>query len=242
MRAAPGWKRFLAVGCSHGNLANPDALQAVLRFRDQWKPDLVAHLGDFIDTAAFRAGAKGTPDESEPVRPDFDCGLEFICDLRPQVVLCGNHEARLWRLRNHHNAIVSALAIELSDEIERECRKLKATLIPYRYKQAYQLADYKLMHGVYYNVTAARDHSEAFGNTIFAHTHRAQLDKGRRDDNPTGICVGTLADIPNMDYASTRRATLGWSGGFVWGVYKGGRLVPWLHEQPQEVKEWVLPI
>lgn len=242
MRTAHRWKKFLAVGCSHGNRIDPIAAAAVLKFRDTWKPDFTAHLGDFIDLSAFRSGAKGTNDEAEPIDPDFEAGLDFIKDLRPSLIMAGNHEDRLWRLQNSPSAIVSKLAGDLVGQIEKACKAIKAKLVPYEYKAHRMLGNYKLMHGVYYNENAARDHAEAFGNVIFAHTHRVMLAKGRRDDSPTGICVGTLSNIPNMDYAKSRRATLGWAGGFVWGEYCDSRTVCWLHEQPQNQKEWVLPL
>jgi predicted phosphodiesterase len=235
------WKKLLAVGCSHGGLADPNALAAVLRFKAKWKPDTTIHLGDFCDCTAFRSGAKGSNDESAPVRPDFDSGLQFIRDLQPSTVLCGNHEDRLWRLRAHHSAIVSELASQLVASIETTCDSIKAKLIPWDYKQFVEIGTWKFMHGVFYNEMACRDHAEAYGNVVFAHTHRAGLQKGRRCDNPTGICVGTLTRVENMDYAKSRRATLGWCGGFVWGVYHDTRGVMWLHEQPQEEAEWVLP-
>ncbi len=58
------WKKFFAVGCSHGHLADQSALATALKFKSAWKPDTVMHLGDFMDLAALRSGAKGTPDEN----------------------------------------------------------------------------------------------------------------------------------------------------------------------------------
>ena len=237
------WKKFLAVGCSHGNLIDPRASAAVLDFRQRWKPDTVAHLGDFIDTAAFRAGAKGTSDESAPIEPDIEAGLHFLSELRPNIILNGNHEARLWRLQNHHNAIVADCAGQIINRIRMKADKLKATFIEgWSIRDYATIGNFKLMHGYMFSENACRDHAEAHGNVIFAHTHRAGMAKGRRDDSPTGYCVGTLSNIPNMDYASARRATLSWAGGFVWGEYTDTRAVCWLHEQPQNQTQWRLPI
>lgn len=72
------WKRLLAVGCSHGIHADSRAIEAVIKFREDYKPETCVHLGDFCDTAAFRAGARGTNDESEPIQPDVDGGLDFL--------------------------------------------------------------------------------------------------------------------------------------------------------------------
>jgi predicted phosphodiesterase len=62
---------------------DPKARDAVLKFREAYKPKHTIHLGDFIDTKALRVGAAGTQDESEPIRPDMESGLEFLTNLRP---------------------------------------------------------------------------------------------------------------------------------------------------------------
>ena len=235
------WKRLLAVGCSHGIYADDTALAAVLRFRDSFKPAHTIHLGDFCDTAAFRSGAKGSPDEGEPIGPDVDGGLEFLRDLRPTLILCGNHEARVWKLQHHHNAIVADCAGHVVERIQTAARKLKAELVPYRGVWAWrQIGGYKFTHGTVYGENATRDMAEMHGRVVHAHTHRCAVANGRRDDNPTAYGVGTLTDAPNLDYASTRRATLAWSQGFVWGEVSGNDATLWLHETPRG-QEWRLP-
>lgn len=236
------WKRFMAVGCSHGSLANPKAIEAVLEFKRRYRPQVVVHLGDAIDVAAFRSGAKGSNDEAIRHEPDLEAGLDFLTKLRPDVYLLGNHEARLWSLRNHYNAIVSGLAQSIVNDIEKTCKKLKCKVLPWEYNQSYKLGDYSLMHGWFFNEMAARDHAETFGNVIFAHTHRASVAKGRRTDSPTGINAGCLIDIPKADYAKARRATQAWANGFVWGEFCDDRTVAWLHEQPQHLTTWRLPV
>ena len=96
------------------------------------------------------------------------------------------------------------------------------------------------MHGVMYGENATRDHAEAYGNVVHAHTHRPAQAKGRRSDNPTGFCVGSLVEPRDMDYAKTRRATLAWGRGFVWGEYTDTTSILWLHELPENVP-WRLP-
>jgi len=241
MNITSKWKRLLAVGCSHGQHIDPAAANAVLRFKETWKPHSTVHLGDALDLTAFRSKAKGTPDEAEPVAPDIQAGFDFLTALRPTTFLCGNHEDRLWHLTNHYNAVVAGYAATLISRLNDHLKRLRCELVPYRYKAHRKLGNFKFMHGWYYNENACRDHAEAFGNTVFAHTHRAGIQKGRRDDSPTGICVGTLSNIPGMAYAAARRATLGWSHGFAWGCYTDTRAVIWLHEQPQNQHEWILP-
>jgi len=233
----------MAVSCSHGNHVDKVAAAAVCKFREAWKPSMVVHLGDFVDTAAFRSGAKGSSDESTPIGPDIDAGCKFLQELRPTMVITGNHEQRLYRLQDHHNAIISDCAMSIVSRLQKQMKQLKAEYVENWSIRDYRMVgNYKLMHGFTFSENAGRDMAESMGNVIFGHTHRPSVSKGRRDDNPSGYCVGTLANIPNMDYASARRSTQSWAGGFVWGEYCDDRTVLWLHEQPQTETEWRLPI
>ena len=237
------WKRFLAVGCSHGNHIDPVAAAAVVKFRDSWKPQTVVHLGDFVDVAALRGGAAGSQDESEPIGPDIEAGCKFLQQLRPTIVLNGNHEIRIWKLQSHKNAIVSDCAMSIVSRLQKQMKALRADYEEkWSIRSFRMLGNFKLMHGYVFNENSCRDQAEAEGNIIFAHTHRPGMAKGRRCDNVTGYSVGTLANIGNMDYANARRATHAWAGGFVWGEYCDDRTVVWLHEQPQNETEWRLPV
>jgi predicted phosphodiesterase len=235
------WKKVMAVGCSHGALVDPIALQAVLKFRHSFKPHTMIHLGDWCDTACFRAGARGTPDESEPL--DVAMGLEHLEQLEPDVVLQGNHEDRVYRLATHHNELVRTAAEMTLQLMEKTiCKDLKAKLIRYDGNaQGYMLGGYRYMHGTMFNENCARDHSEAYGNTVFAHAHRPALATGRRSDSPMGYCVGWLGDVDKAGYAKTRRSTLGWGQGFVWGYYRGEQSNLWLHKHPRGQSSWILP-
>jgi hypothetical protein len=231
----------LAVGCSHGVYADQRAVSAVLKFREAFKPDVCIHLGDAFDVTALRSGAKGTPDEGAPIAPDIDGGILFLSLLKPTLFLWGNHEDRIDRLVYHHNAIVSALAGELKNALDKTCTDIGAEVVPYRgIYQGREFGGFRYMHGAMFGENAVRDHAETFGNVVFAHTHRAGMAVGRRSDSPRGFCVGTLTRMANLDYAKTRRSTLGWSQGFVWGYFKGTTSQLWLHEH-QGAGEWLLP-
>lgn len=234
-----GWKRFMAVGCSHGIYADPLAIEAVLKFRERWKPHTVIHLGDFIDLSAHMGGSGG---EGDKLRPDIDGGIDFLKQLRPNVVEVGNHEARLWRDIRSSNELRVLAAETAIEAIETTCLKLNALLIPYTgVWQVYQLANYKFTHGTIYNETASRDMAEMYGNVIFAHTHKPTQAVGRRIDSPIGISVGTLTKRGAMDYANTRRSTLGWGQGFVYGEYNDNSLYPLLHTHDNS-GAWHLPV
>jgi len=236
------WRRILFVGCSHGAQLPPENEAAILKFIKNFAPHDRVHLGDFIDLGAFRSGAKDS-EMTDRVQPDCEAGLSFLEKIKATHILCGNHEARVFRELNSSNAVRSFAASQVVGAINDTAKRLKANLVPYTgVWQGLKFGNYLATHGTMYSESATRDHAEAYGNIVHAHTHRAAVAKGRRIDNPTGFCVGTLADIPCMDYASTRRSTLSWSSGFVWGEYSGTETVLWLHEQPRGLKEWRLPV
>jgi predicted phosphodiesterase len=238
------YERFLAIGCTHGPHIDRKAFNAILRFKRDFKPRHVIHLGDFVDAAALRSGAKGTGDEVKPLGLDMNAGLMQLKELEPTVILCGNHEARIWRLAEHHNAIISECAGGLKAQVQRTAKELHATILPYDgIHQEWRLHGWRFMHGVFFSENATRDHAESYGNVVHAHTHRPGVSKGRRSDNPTGYCVGTLTKIRNMDYANTRRATLSWGQGFIWGEIgpRGASMNLSIGPEEGSKSEWRLP-
>ena len=243
MNISKGWKKWMAVGCSHGDQIDPEARKAVLTFRDRWKPDTTFHLGDFLDLAAFRSGAVNDPnsaDRAASVSDDLSAGIDFLHELRPQHILFGNHEARLYKLAASPNALAAHAATLTLQAIEDAAKKLKARTYPYHIRSYAELGGTKFLHGYMFNVQAIRDHAETYGNCVLAHLHRVGSERARTLDGATGHCTGMLARF-DMEYASTRRATLGWSQGFAYGFYNDKTTTvntcERKHSQP-----WLLPI
>lgn len=223
------WKRFMATGCSHGIYEDSSAVAAMLKWCADFKPHTKVHLGDFMDTTAFRGGATGSPDESVSIREDGMAAKALFDAYEPDLIFIGNHEDRLWKLRHHSKEIVKLAAQTIIDSIEDMAEKHHAELVPYS-----GIADsnsWRLLggtafgHGYIYNVNACRDTAEYMGrDVVFAHTHTVKQQKGRCIGSPTGYCVGTLCRIPAMAYAKSRRATAGWAMGWAYGEYaKGGQ-------------------
>jgi predicted phosphodiesterase len=241
------YRRFLAVGCSHGKYADPTAIAAVLKMRDSWikdKNDLVVHLGDWCDTTAFRSGARGTSDESEPVAPDIDGGIQFLKQLRPTHVLDGNHEDRIPRLLSSNNALIAYAANQATNFIDEAFLKIGCRRIPYDgVFQKLCCGNVTFTHGTIYNENSARDMAEMYGgNVIFAHTHRSQMGEGRTIKESSGFCTGTLTTRGSMEYSKARSATLGWRQGMVYGEIGERDSVCWLLTRSEFQNEWRLPV
>ena len=241
------WERVLAVGCSHGNLANQKALDAVLTLVDRWKPVHRLHLGDAFDTAAFRTGARpnsGDSDEATPIEPDINAGVRFLNQFRPTVFCMGNHEARLLKLAHHYNEVIACAANTVLSQCLGPIKRHGSKLIPYTVHDAgwYKLGGYRWGHGHLFGENYLRDSAETWGNCVVAHAHRAGVAKARRADNATAYGVGTLANIPAMDYASGRRSTLAWSHAVCFGEVCEDDAQLCLWEWPQGTTDFRLPI
>lgn len=219
-----GWRRYMVVGCSHGHLQDDDAIKQVLKFKRLWKPHRVIHLGDFIDTAAFRSGASGTADEAVELKGDLGHGLNFLRALEPTDVLIGNHEVRLYNAAQHYNAVKAYAAQAMIDETRNLLRSMKTQYIEtYDINRSWiTLGDTKFLHGWVYSEDAIKQHAEHYGKVVLAHLHRPGIEPGRRSDNPVGHCVGFLADRDKLGYATARRSTARWALGFGYGEYRDG--------------------
>ena len=237
------WKRFAVVSCSHGHFIDPAAQKAVTDFVKAFKPHRFDHAGDYTDLSPLMGGGKG---EGDPLAPDVEEGLNFLEQLKAYkdlelVVHDGNHEARLFRLAQSTNEVVSECARLLILQIQQHCQKLKAKQIPYRgIWEGSRIGNGLITHGSIYNENACRDMAEMYCKggvsvVIFGHTHSPGIAKGRRDDAPTGINVGTLTRMGCMDYSSGRRTTVSWGQAICYGEYADDLVVPTLYVHPQEL-------
>lgn len=234
----------MAVGCSHGHLANKAATREALKFKERWKPQVTIHLGDFFDLACFMREGHGRELDTADILADLAQGEEFLRALEPNWLFLGNHEDRLWRLAMSRNGTIAFAAMQGAQQIDDLAKDLKAQLVEYDIQAGWRTpcgSDTKFGHGYMFNENAARDHAEAFGKCVIAHIHTPCQQRGRRDDNPTGYCVGTLADIPAMRYAKTQRSRLRWGHGFAWGEFCQDETVVWVAEETQ-AGNWRLPV
>lgn len=234
----------MAVGCSHGNHICPEARDAVLKFKERWKPHTTLHLGDFIDLAALRAGARSNPDcadRAKDISEDVTEGIDFLYELRPNHILMGNHEARLYALLDSPNALAAHASNCVLEDISECAKRLKARVYPYMVRSYAEIGDLKCLHGFVYNVNAIRDTAESYGcKTLMAHIHRCGQERARTLNGVSGYALGMLMRF-DPDYAATRRATLAWSQGFAFGYYSDNQTTVNIVERTFG-QPWMLPI
>jgi predicted phosphodiesterase len=235
-------KRILVVSCSHGHLINDEAAAAVLKFREEYKPHTVLHLGDAIDAGCFMASNVRTG-EGDPIDRDLQRGIEFVENLSPTTLFMGNHEDRLWRLRHEsRNEFVTYAADRVIKSIEQLAKACKAEMVPYA--GTFDPNSWRTYggtafgHGFMYNEQAARDHAEMLGMpVVIGHVHKLLRQPGRAIGAPEGIAVGCLCDIPSMAYAKTKRQTSAWDHGYAWGEYGEN----WCRLYLERISKWKRP-
>ena len=218
------FERFIVVGCSHGHHCDENVIAQVCDFADRFKARRRIHAGDWCDLAAMRSGAGGTSDDAQSITDDLEHGFRFLRDFKATDIFWGNHEIRVLRFLNSPKAVNAYAAQRLICDFQDFARQLKAKVyMDYHIEKPGSyliLGDTMVLHGFMFNESATRDHVEWAGmNVIHAHTHRPCIQTGRTRQNLTGYCVGTLADIPNMDYAGSRRQTSAWGAAVAYGEY-----------------------
>ena len=231
-------KRILVVSCSHGAHIDTESAETVIGFKRRYKPHMTIHLGDFIDLSAFM-GSHLDKGHGDPIEPDLNQGLDFMRALEPNIVFLGNHEDRLYSLKQRGSELVRYAAAEVIKNIKVMVKDLKAELVPY--SGTFDPKSWRLVggtafgHGFLFNEQAPRDHAEMLGRPIvMGHIQRLVSQPGRCLGAPEGISVGCLASIPAMHYAKNRRATVAWDNGFGYGEYTD----KWCNIKLERIRQW----
>ena len=240
------WKKFLAVSCSHGHLADAKATKAALELKKRFKPDTTLHLGDAIDLAAFRSGAMRSPDSADraaSIAEDFRAGINFLQLLEPNVFFIGNHEHRAYEHQYSPNAILSHCATSCLADIHQACKDMRTEIVQYDIAKGWREYGGTLFgHGFMFNQMATRDHVEMLKKPcVFGHLHRVDRSAGRSVGAPIGWSIGCLANVDAMGYARRNRSTLAWQHGIAWGEYNDKDCIVNVLS-PTSQGEWRFPV
>lgn len=248
MNVVRRWRKFFAVGCTHAGHLDLKAWGEVMKFKERFRPDTTIHLGDFLDTSCWRAGARNSPDDPDKGSSFSEDYLHGIGQLKElfsggeHVTMMGNHEWRVFGLTKSSSAVVAYAAEEGVKAIEGALKKLKSRMFPYDVeKGVFLLGPMACVHGYSCGESALRDHCEMYGRSVLmAHTHRPEQVRGRTIGSPMGTCVGTLMRIEDAAYARHRRATLRWAHGCAFGEYCADAVQTWLATPVKG--EWRFPL
>jgi hypothetical protein len=213
------FRRFVAAYDIHGDQAHGPTANALFRFTRDFNPHDRIVGGDIWDMRPFRAKAS-TEEKRESVTADFDAGYEFIEQWRPSHVILGNHDIRLWRHAAPLNGPVSDLARIMVGRVDGLLGRLRSVRRPYHKRDGVlTLGKLNFLHGFYGGEGACKKMASIYGPCIFGHIHSSSKFNspsyvGRREAwSSPSICK------TDMEYNEATPSTLGYSNGWMYGVY-----------------------
>jgi predicted phosphodiesterase len=87
--------KFMAIGCTHGDLIDKDAFKTFMSRRRHYNPDHMFHLGDAFEFTALRKGA--TDDEKRiSIEEDIEAGLWMFSRIFKGI------KGQRWFMRGNH--------------------------------------------------------------------------------------------------------------------------------------------
>lgn len=206
--------KILVASDLHGNLCDKGAVTALLDFQKVFKPDQSLFLGDLYDFLALM-GKANSEDKCESLLADYEVGNEFLRKFHPQVLIDGNHDHRMVKLIDSHDAVKAGLAGKIMAEITNLCLDLRIHHIPYnKYKGIYKIGNLHFAHGF---GGGPLKMCTSFGNVLYGHEHNFRFHQGNTYERTMAQCVGCLCKT-DMEYNSAQLGTFSQENGFVAGV------------------------
>ena len=222
-------KKILICADNHGNHAEPRAVEALLAFKKDYKPDTLVHLGDAIDLACLRRGASNE-DMGVSLKQDFDEGCQFLRDYfsgsaKDKIFLFGNHDQRLLDAMGSHAAMIADHATTLYEEFVSCLNRCGVNKTDVFYDSRLGVVDFypfRFIHGYSTAENAAKAHAMAYGGkcpaVIFGHTHYRDYWRASTLDRQEAWGCSCLCGI-DPDYARKNIRKLRHSIGFIYGWY-----------------------
>lgn len=222
------FKTFVLVADNHGDQIHRASAGKFFGWLEDFKPDIRVHLGDNWNFDALRRGASDA-DRTIDLKRDLRMGKEFLERLfaegTTKVLLRGNHDERLWKLRNDPcNAVARGYAQKIVEELEEHLEGIGARMLPYdAEKGVYRLGNLNCVHGYAHGMGASRTHARIYGNCVFGHVHRFDSCGEASLQDRFAQSIGCLAKH-DMPYCADKAYRLGWHHGWAYGVlYSNGK-------------------
>jgi len=216
--------KFVAAGDVHGDEQDPTTVKALLRFCEEYKPDLVVNLGDNWDFRAIRRGADDT-DQASSLQKDWDEGEEFIRAFfkfgQERVFLRGNHDERIFDMStNVKSGVARDYALDGCNNIETIMKETRGKMYPYDSTAGvYKNGSLTFVHGYGASMHGAKQHADAYGAgaVLFGHTHAIDYFKSVSLDSREAYNIGCCSNkTPSYTRGQMRR--LRWQHGWAFGL------------------------
>lgn len=225
--------KFVFASDTHGDFVCQKSVDTLIDFCKRWKPDVKIHGGDYIDARALRRGAS-IEERSERFAADIEEARKLLYAWKPNIILNGNHDTRVWEAMNSSNGFEASAAENYVLEIEAIADRLKAQLLPYHVeKGVYDLHGIKFIHGYRATSYPAKAHGEVYGDCIFGHVHRFDYHSMKFHGGAKAMAAGCMCRHEDMGYMDKMTAHLSHQRGFIYGIVndKTGNWQAWNAEE-----------
>lgn len=208
---------FLAASDLHGNLQDKATVKQVLKFKEEFNPEITIFMGDLFDLQALMSRATDD-DKAVPILEDVEAGLDFMREFKPDVYLKGNHEVRLDKLSQSRDAVKSSLAQKLMQEMDEEFAAMGTRTLPYcKRNGVYRLGKLSFVHGYSCGIGATRKHAFTYGNVLMGHIHAIDAVSIESHSQVMGRAIGCLCQL-DIPYNAAHIGALRQAHGFAYGV------------------------
>lgn len=250
---ALNWEPFLCAADNHGDQCDREAVKRFHEFAADWNPKHRIHLGDFLDLRPLRRNAS-QEERSERIAEDWVAGQTFLEKFRPDTVLFGNHDARIFEALHSNHGMVAEGARRMLEQFQGEAaetpkvggflKKIGAKrVLPYhRRKGVYNLGDLRMLHGYASSMYPAAALYRAYGIAICGHVHKYDVHVARHIDGGMAMTSPCLADL-NMPYLDRTIAALAHGHGWIYGCVNNrtGKAHFWSVHRGDGETQWIDP-
>jgi hypothetical protein len=240
-------KRFVFATDSHGDQIDEATAAKLLQFCDEYRPQVKIHGGDVFDFRPLREGA-GAEEKQESMERDVTSGMQFLKDFRPDVILTGNHDVRLWKkAENKTNGVMRDLCGRLAQQIEAQPAWNKAHVFPYDTRHGvYAIGSLQFVHGYHSGAMAAKQAVQTYkstGSVIMGHVHSFSRFSDLGLVRSEGITCGMIGKT-DMPYNEKTPRKLAYENGWIFGeIYERKASSPWeAWFVRRHGKEWLNPM
>ena len=231
--------RWLAFGCTHAPITDEKAWLWIVKQIDDYQPDFIIHLGDFLEGKAASRWDKD-PRHKWRLNDEFNAfgeqvnQINLVAPKSKKFLLYGNHDSNLLHEFHRLDDDAKGLALERWERMQHE--ELKGWTLPcscYGHDQYFRLGQITFQHGGNTGKAQTQSHlfkqaveyGVPFGLHVSAHTHAPVSPKQFQHLDihlPYWVAnVGTLADWDQMHYMNRASRSL-WGRGLVRGTVSKG--------------------
>ena len=219
-----GAKRVAVIADTHGDRRNINIIKAFRSFCDEFKPDLIIHLGDNWELSALRAGAN-EHEKNQDILPDLEAGMDTLIQVFStrrkkvrKVYLWGNHDLRrVDRFQKAARAEVRHAANVLKKQMTDCVDSLVDESYPYcSARGVFEYQGINFLHGYAHGVYARRKHAFSYGNCVIGHIHSDGQDRVEALGHPMCVSVPCASDV-YPEFSRSQMMPLRHTSGFSWG-------------------------